>query len=682
MTYLSAIAGDAVKSRVLLRFAGVSDQVGTFAGSYASRDVVAGIVSSSLSPGHVDYDAHCITESTASFDVVNVSFAPGSTLALLTADVTDSATSVEVSSVSSISVGDYLQIDQEAVLVSAITSLTLTVTRAQLGTTAQAHATGTAVADSPLTWVGRKCWVYLGVDDGGTWSYSLWRTMQIDSAPAFFIGRWSLSLTDWTAASATLAKGFAEFDPVSVLYDEDTLKLKAYIRSSAPVVGTYQEIFVACADGFADCYSASLSGNVLSLYGQGAKHGLWIGSLYSQHIDGYSDDGEHFVAIPKLRQVAGISSALGWRDDAASAALYLMLSDKGDGTASATYDALPGDGDSLRLGAGLTTSTVDVNSFLTAAPSSLPSAGLIVGVDGAETLADVLSKDIAPMLGGLWYHDRQGRIAFKRAGVVTVLDASTALGDNNTSGDDVQTYDDAQTVARVKIGADYDYKERSFDTLHDVNSLATQRLHGDNSRTVEIKSRMAASSYASALAVIDQYLRRFGYGVLTMTTTTPWLGSSIEPGDVVGYTNARLPVPQSSALCEVTQTRHDLDRGTVDLTLVQIEQVKLIAPALVVTHVNATDDVYVSQLYSDSTDCADEWAEGWTVHVYSATGTDRGTAIIDSANPGELIFTSGVVGISDGDVILLDDYPTTSSENNGDGYTPGDCAFVDVDDWG
>jgi hypothetical protein len=56
-----------------------------------------------------------------------------------------SATSVTITSATGFSSGQYIQIDSEKMLVTAISSNTLTITRAQLGTTAASHANGAGV---------------------------------------------------------------------------------------------------------------------------------------------------------------------------------------------------------------------------------------------------------------------------------------------------------------------------------------------------------------------------------------------------------------------------------------------------------------------------------------------------------------------------------------------------------
>lgn len=59
--------------------------------------------------------------------------------------INSSATSVTITSAAGFNSSQYIQIDSEKMLVSAISSNTLTITRAQLGTTAAPHANGAAV---------------------------------------------------------------------------------------------------------------------------------------------------------------------------------------------------------------------------------------------------------------------------------------------------------------------------------------------------------------------------------------------------------------------------------------------------------------------------------------------------------------------------------------------------------
>jgi hypothetical protein len=73
---------------------------------------------------------------------------PATTLA---AAITAGATSITVASSAGFAVNDYVQIDAEAISISAIAGTTLTVARAQLGTTAATHLISTAVVDLRTT---------------------------------------------------------------------------------------------------------------------------------------------------------------------------------------------------------------------------------------------------------------------------------------------------------------------------------------------------------------------------------------------------------------------------------------------------------------------------------------------------------------------------------------------------
>jgi len=70
---------------------------------------------------------------------------PATTLAAAITSTT--ATSITVASSAGFAVNDYVQIDAEAIRISAIAGTTLTVVRAQLGTTAATHLISTAVVD-------------------------------------------------------------------------------------------------------------------------------------------------------------------------------------------------------------------------------------------------------------------------------------------------------------------------------------------------------------------------------------------------------------------------------------------------------------------------------------------------------------------------------------------------------
>jgi hypothetical protein len=69
----------------------------------------------------------------------------------LSAAMTNVATSLTVASATSFKVNDYIEVDAEAMWVTAIAGTTFTVTRAQLGTTAAAHLINTAVVDLRTT---------------------------------------------------------------------------------------------------------------------------------------------------------------------------------------------------------------------------------------------------------------------------------------------------------------------------------------------------------------------------------------------------------------------------------------------------------------------------------------------------------------------------------------------------
>jgi hypothetical protein len=69
-------------------------------------------------------------------------------------------TSVSVTSAANIAVGDYIQIDSEAMLVGSIAGNTLTVTRQSLGTTVNTHTSGSTVTDDPD-------YLFLSVTAGG-----------------------------------------------------------------------------------------------------------------------------------------------------------------------------------------------------------------------------------------------------------------------------------------------------------------------------------------------------------------------------------------------------------------------------------------------------------------------------------------------------------------------------------
>jgi hypothetical protein len=69
-------------------------------------------------------------------------------------------TSATVTSAASLAVGDYIEIDSEALLISAIAGDTLTVARGQLGTTRAAHLIDAVVTDDPD-------WMFLSVTATG-----------------------------------------------------------------------------------------------------------------------------------------------------------------------------------------------------------------------------------------------------------------------------------------------------------------------------------------------------------------------------------------------------------------------------------------------------------------------------------------------------------------------------------
>jgi hypothetical protein len=108
-------------------FAKISVSSGTMSGGAISSKLGVGAVNTPCSPA-----SEILSVDAAS--TINQAGGIGS-----------SATSVTISSATGFSSGQYIQIDSEKMLVTAISSNTLTITRAQLGTTAASHANGAGV---------------------------------------------------------------------------------------------------------------------------------------------------------------------------------------------------------------------------------------------------------------------------------------------------------------------------------------------------------------------------------------------------------------------------------------------------------------------------------------------------------------------------------------------------------
>jgi hypothetical protein len=696
---------------MLVKIAGVPGYFGTFAGTYddsgthGSDTVQPVLVGNSISPGKLDLDRNCITPTTITLTLQNTAdleqaFARRAAGQYLEAGIADDDVSATIYDNSSYQAGDVVQIGSEAVELSGVTStdqIDFTPASSQrgvLGTRADAHPAGTVVGSTPRTWIGREVVVVLGAWDGAEWVWQdPYRTMHVTKSPAFEDGHWKLSLSD-EVGDIEAYRGFREtrvsktapastgaiptpragqhlaiyLDDVQAVLEPDDTSVQGFglLLKSGSSSAAFSILAGVAASGYVLVHSASTD----LLRADGVTLAGWLESLGI-------DPGAATVPPPvdiTARAVYPMRSGFGGDNNVADIVLRLMLSDLGDGAVSATYDVLPGQAatatrEQVRAGFGLPAARVDVASWVSAGEGALPSCGFVDGASGVERLGDFLSADACPMLGGYWYVNRSGAIAFKRWEAATAASTATYTLDNHTSlGSDNVLDDETAIVASVVIHSAWDYAEGKHRRKHIINMAATLHLYKDTARTVEIKSRLAGDSESSVLSLMDQYTARFGDGVQVLNVVAPWGAHTIDPGDTLLLTNTRIPAGDgtsgglSGIFVEVIGIDPDFENGEVRMTVARRPEAKLISPCCEID----TDEgggEYTAHVVYGAGDLDEEFAIGWIVQAYDPdAGTLRaGSAAISDLDSSSVWLAAGITGLAAGDRLIFADYGTATS---------------------
>jgi len=692
-----------------------------------------------VSGGEVDYKKFQVTDTTLSFALANSAYletlfsrrlTPQQMEKYVGGDMTTSTTDVTVGDTSNMSADDYLYVGRECVKISSVTSGTrLSIARGQLGTRAEPHRAGVLFSTSPRRWLDVRVHLVLGIKErDGSWVfYDPALTCWIDNSPSFQNGLWRIRCsnsirhfdrqvhTGFRQSSVLEASiGYnAYYDVVYSLYLDS---IETFLEPSDYDYQTPGILIEASQQkGCFAIYDIATSGddeyvqidqnapNVLANETEGWPFHKWLEQV-----------GEIVVTMDDERVVAeGLKARVvypqknGWGTDTtnpdrcpssnpALAALRLMLSDEGDGSNHIDYDRIPGQPatettELIRGGAGLTTDDVDVDAWEEAAEQSFPSHGWIGGEQ--ESLVDILTDDVCPMLCGYLYVTRAGKLSIKLYEQAACGAAVTAtLTTSNTDHREVKDNaidDETLLVATVEISGGYDWGKKKFNTLFPVHYEEAEELYDNRANVLEIRSRFAAAAYEEVVTLADAWHARWGQGAIVHEVSAPWTTHLVMPADNVRYTNPRLPDYEggegiSGVLCEVVSAAQDLQRRRCKLKIAQRDTAKMIAPSAYLGSYIGSGVWFAYYLYSGVEDISEEWATGWRVQFMDpATGNLRTAsysyATIYALNSTRMQFTNAPTDICVGDIVLLaqwDDVQIITTTNTDKGAAETDFAYI------
>lgn len=549
------------------------------------------------------------------------------------------------------------------------------------GTLAVPHGATIGISDRPRHWIGRRASVWAVYLD--TMASTRLRAGIMAASPQYSRGMWDLEFLDvQSQLNRPLMRGF-----------------QADKSSDWAVVGGNLVITVQDDRNFADgdrsfvrvtANGADGSGDLLRIYrlptgsvdriAGTVSLGL-IDVMYDSNPAALIDVGTEL----ELMQVAIITC------DAATAALQVMISQFGDGTASIEYDLQPGVRPSLtattsdlaarQVGAGLPVDWVDRTSF----EQLLGTGGICTFFLDEETrLLDFLVNEISWRLGGYIYVTREGQISFQRYRAGTTTLNTSELGRDEIIAGAVSVVDDeSEIIGRASIESNYNPASREYQLKQQVLFADLTGTYSDGLPVVELKPKSlwigtggsvltsAPSGQWEIIGLLDRMYARTKNGVRKVRLRLPWsLHLEYQPGSVFKLTDDRLPdldgaLGVSGRFYEVTSSNPDTQTGTVEIEAEEMPRGFLVAPAcIVLSYLAGVITIDTTQLQYHQANPGQDFPGTCDIKVFDASASppfstfQQGTV---SAVTGNTLVTAGFVSPpAAGDlVVLLYDVPYT-----------------------
>ncbi len=626
-------------------------------------------------------------------------------------------------------------IDNEAFTWDGLASPTLTyVDRAEFGTSAAAHyyaAVGQAadIFKAPPSWRGRKVTIsaYNLEDEatGGVSSHTTIGTYRLTGPPQYQgNGVWTLEAEDLIQNFAELPiyTGFRDFDGGSVDFKTTAAMTLDGDTVDALKQGDIPSYMLASvrrgdADTMQVCFKISSTNegsDTVTLVETGDQ--LTPGADVEARTI-FRTNGTIGVAYPKLESVRHVGI---FRGDPVLGALYLLLSDEGDGTNSG-YDALPGrtrtsyGGQQWRFGAAIPFTEINL-SDITDNLVGKSAWGWVYMISEPTTVGEIM-RWACEASGSYWYVNTSGVIQMKPLRLrlpASITSATLALNEDAIlvdSPNQIGFSDEHVTagynyrggydpIARVhfSVGGQVDWE--IFDRYPGGNLFADidigpaaigERDHDGQRVSTGIQPTKGHRLHAWLRGRITEDSRARA----TITVEAGLNAMTLSVGDVVDVTNADIPDGEggtiSGAPCLIVSRQIDYNTGIVRFDLEVQERGSIWSPSMLVSTWTSGTKTIVFQSgaatvpwMSDPTAPTDELAAGWTLRFHGqASGGSVETATIASITNGTTIVLDSApaswstTAPSSGDVVTV--AYTTGESDSAQGFDPVDFAYQNAD---
>lgn len=613
-------------------------------------------------------------------------------------------------------VGEVL-IGLETFSYTGTTSTTLTgVTRALYSSQPARHLPGAAVYTAAKLWAGRKAWLWQFDAIEGT--MRLLSSGVVSGAPARRQGtHWQI---DCQAAEDLIDKR-PLCQGVRPLELDDTLSSDGVLivrESDRPLLAA------PTASGVAPLLLVRLRDEprpllwYLSDYDEGTGQ-VTLGSLclafdYGEPLSGaivreLSERGSRLLGVmAQLGQVESVQPAALLRGEAVSVALQVLQSRTGQ--AECSYDTLPGREptdallqDGFTLGAGLSDSDLDADSFVALAGRSLLPWTVYLDREG-PTCGQILTE-LCLCLGAFWSVGTDGRVRLDPLPLAyfegDTQTADLSATDRHPDDDDETLALDETAASRVSFSVGYNALTDEHDTeVHVTDLRVLDALDGPRGpsfelRYIDVRHSGGVStprvvytqgSLSALTAIAQRFMTRDAtpaLGVQVLTT------APLTVGTVAAYENDRLDDMGGGALPAhyvVESAGFDTDSHKTDALLRALPDGKLVAPSAPLVGVSTTtvaDDTIelgtVDTSYPTGVLPADMFAVGWVLRLYDEdTGASQDLTVEARVSGTKLRMSGGVsftpstldwVGLAPYDSRVLGTPSPT-------GYTQGAFAYL------
>ncbi|MGB1373647.1 MAG: hypothetical protein ACPG6R_11035 [Aequoribacter sp.] len=597
--------------------------------------------------------------------------------------------------------GATIHVDAEAITLGANTSggEYTGCTRGALGSIATAHAAEARVSDRPLVWLGRRAElvavnIFL-LETGDTVTSETISTGLLSSSPKFVNGAWEISFADMSRAlNGSVYTGWS---PVVVTGADIT-----YGGDSVEIAVPDAKQFSDEADGFIRIRIGD-SLEIYRLQSANVDHGantitvVYDDITYADAVSGERLRSRNTIQSTEDPPDVEIQQVHVINDTPGRAALKLMLSDLGDGAASATYDVLPGveRGTSAasqieltgrRIGAAIPASWVDVAAWEEIDESGGARRSVFI-IDEPMTVVDFLWREVTWRAGARIETTPAGLITVKRY-LPAIPDASIkSLGVSDLADKNVSVVDDEADIPnRAEFSCNWNVRTREYEQIVsvDFNDVA-QRY--DYERPIELASRSlrvgrSTSAVYGAIEGVDEIVgkldrihSRYADGVRKIRLIFPWRFHVVmAPGYIFKFTDPRAPDGEggygiSGRQFEVTSTDLNTQQGPVAVEAEEQQQGWIVAPSATVASVGPGNQITLtsSEDYHEGSP-AHLFMTGATVALRDATsspkfnsGEAQTVASIDSATQLTLDALPGTFTLAAGDLIELENSANTGN---------------------